>query len=63
MTKFISVVTSAYNAEKYIAEAIESVLNQSYPHFEFIIENDGSTDATLEIIKKIPPTGFPDHPR
>jgi glycosyltransferase involved in cell wall biosynthesis len=48
----ISVVMSAYNAEKYISEAIESILNQSFENFEFIIINDCSTDNTLEIIKR-----------
>lgn len=46
----ISVVMPAYNSEKYIAEAIESILNQTYTDFEFIIINDGSTDKTEEII-------------
>jgi len=47
----ISVVLSVYNAEKYLSEAIESILSQSYGNFEFIIINDGSTDRSLEIIK------------
>lgn len=41
----------AYNAEKYIAEAIDSVLKQSFTDFEFIIVDDGSTDSTLSIIR------------
>lgn len=41
----------AYNSELYIAEAIQSVLNQTYVNFEFIIINDGSTDNTANIIK------------
>ncbi len=39
-----------FNGEKYIAEAIDSILGQSYDNFEFIIANDGSTDKTGEII-------------
>lgn len=42
----------AYNAEKYIGEAIESVLNQTFKDFEFIIIDDCSTDRTSEIIKE-----------
>ena len=48
----ISVIISVYNAEKYIAQAIESILQQSFKDFEFIIVNDGSTDNSLAIIKK-----------
>ncbi|WP_460891927.1 glycosyltransferase family 2 protein [Rufibacter soli] len=46
----VSIVMAAYNEEKYIKEAIDSILSQTYPHFEFIIVNDGSTDKTEEII-------------
>jgi glycosyltransferase involved in cell wall biosynthesis/precorrin-6B methylase 2 len=46
----ISVVMPVYNAEKYVKMAIESVLNQTYKNFEFIIINDQSTDSTLKII-------------
>jgi glycosyltransferase involved in cell wall biosynthesis len=47
----ISVVMAAFNAEAYIAEAIESILKQTHTDFEFIIINDGSKDKTLSIIK------------
>lgn len=46
----ISVVMPVYNGEKYLYEAIDSILNQTYTDFEFIILNDGSTDKTEEII-------------
>ena len=46
----ISVILPAYNSEKYIKKAIESVLNQTFTDFELIIINDGSTDNTLNII-------------
>src|SRR5215204_4839876 len=47
----VSVVLPAYNCEKYIAKAIESVLRQTFTDFEFIIINDGSSDRTEEIIR------------
>lgn len=47
----ISVIMPAYNHEKYIGEAIESVLKQSFTNYEFIIINDGSTDRTADVIK------------
>lgn len=46
----VTVLMPAYNAEKYIGEAIASVLNQTFPDFELLIINDGSTDATEQII-------------
>ena len=48
----ISVIMSVYNSEKYLVESIESILNQTFEDFEFIIINDGSTDGSLDIIKK-----------
>jgi len=46
----VSVVMSCYNAEKYLREAIDSILNQTFRNFEFVIINDGSTDNSNEII-------------
>jgi glycosyltransferase involved in cell wall biosynthesis len=50
ITPMISVLMPAYNAEKYIGEAITSVLNQTFTDFELLIINDGSTDATEQVI-------------
>ncbi len=50
-TPKISVVMPAYNAERFIKQAIESILAQTFTDFEFIIINDGSKDATEGIIK------------
>lgn len=47
----VSVVMAAYNAERYISQSIDSILNQTFENFEFIIVNDGSEDSTLNIIK------------
>ena len=46
----VSVLMPVYNGEKYLKEAIDSILNQTYNNFEFIIINDGSTDRSEEII-------------
>lgn len=48
----VSIIMSVYNGEKYLAEAIESILNQTFRDFEFIIINDNSTDNSLKIIRR-----------
>jgi glycosyltransferase involved in cell wall biosynthesis len=47
-----SIITVVYNNEKFLEETIVSVLNQKFKNFEYIIIDGGSTDRTLEIIKK-----------
>lgn len=48
----VSIIMAAYNAEKHIEIAIESVLNQTYKNWELLIVNDGSIDKTKDIIQK-----------
>ena len=48
----VSVIMPAYNAQKYIAESIESVIGQTYLNWELLIVDDGSTDDTASIIKQ-----------
>lgn len=52
MTLSISVIMPVYNAQRYLSEAIESILTQTFRDFEFINVNDGSTDSSLEIIQR-----------
>lgn len=52
MNPYASVLMSAYNAEEFIAEAIDSILGQSFQDFEFIIVDDCSQDSTRDIISK-----------
>ena len=48
----ISVLMTVYNCDKYLQEAIDSILNQTWSDFEFIIVDDGSTDNSLQILKE-----------
>lgn len=48
----ISVIMSVYNGEKYLHDAIDSILNQTFTNFEFIIIEDCSSDTTLKILQK-----------
>jgi len=48
----ISIITVVYNGDKYLEETIKSVINQTYDNVEYIIIDGGSTDGTVDIIKK-----------
>lgn len=48
----VSIITIVFNGEQYLEQTIQSVLQQSYPHIEYIIIDGGSSDGTVDIIKK-----------
>jgi glycosyltransferase involved in cell wall biosynthesis len=52
MTSLISIITTTYNREQYLSAAIESILAQTYPYFELILWDDGSTDSSVAIARK-----------
>lgn len=48
----VSVVMATYNGERFIREQLDSIFNQTYPVYEIIIQDDGSTDRTAEIVEE-----------
>ena len=50
--KLISIITPAFNAEKYIEDTIESVLAQTYQNWEMLIVDDCSVDNTVQMVEK-----------
>tara|TARA_R110002167_G_scaffold140461_3_gene328252 strand:- start:407 stop:1183 length:777 start_codon:yes stop_codon:yes gene_type:complete len=48
----VSIITVVFNGEKYLEQTIQSIVNQTYKNFEYIIVDGGSTDGTLDILKK-----------
>lgn len=53
---YFSIVIPLYNKERYIFNTIKSIQKQTYPYFEILIVNDGSTDRSLDIVKSITDT-------
>ena len=49
----VSVVIPVYNTEKYVREAVESIMNQTLRELEIIIINDGSTDNSLQVVEEL----------
>jgi glycosyltransferase involved in cell wall biosynthesis len=54
----VSVVVPCYRQSRFLADAIESVLAQSYPHFEIVVVDDGSPDNTAEVASRYPMTRY-----
>ncbi len=50
--KLVSVIIPCFNGEKFVADAIESALNQTYRHKEVIVVDDGSTDGSVQVIQR-----------
>lgn len=49
----VSVLMPVYNCENYVEDALKSIINQSYKNIEIIVVDDGSTDNTNRILKKL----------
>lgn len=58
MDSKVSIIMAAYNAEKYIEQALDSIMNQTYKNIELIAVNDGSTDSTQKILEKYEKLGI-----
>ena len=49
----VSIITPSYNSEKFIADTITSVINQTYQHWELIVVDDASQDNTCKIVSEL----------
>lgn len=76
MNELVSIIMPVHNAERYLEEAIRSVMEQSYPYWELLVVDDASTDTSMDIANRLAcederikihtnptPTGYPATPR
>ena len=47
----VSIITPSFNRQEFVSETLDSVMNQTFPHWENIIVDDGSTDSTMDIVR------------
>ena len=61
MQDLVSIIMPSYNSSKYIARSIESILSQTYQHWELLITDDNSNDETWEILQRYAAQDFRVH--
>lgn len=61
----VSIIVPVYNTEKYLAQCLDSIINQSLKDIEILCVDDGSTDSSPEILKEYAKkdSTYPDHPK
>ncbi len=53
MNELVSIIMPVHNAERFLEEAIRSVMAQTYPYWELLVINDASTDSSMDIATRL----------